>query len=63
MDDKIIISIIGAFALFVTNVCTAFIISKQIRKREEKKYNSDLKIKIAEYAAEHPEKLLQIEKN
>ena len=62
MDKTIIVAIIGGVALLVTNILTAIITSKQVTKREKRKNDSDLKFKIAEFAVENPEKLLQLEK-
>jgi len=63
MDKTIIVSIIGGVALLVTNCLTAIVTARQTTKREQKKNDSEFKLKIAEYAVEHPEMLLQIEKN
>jgi pSer/pThr/pTyr-binding forkhead associated (FHA) protein len=62
MDKTIIVSIIGGIALIATNIFTAIVTARQTTKREQKKNDAEFKFKIAEYAIEHPEKLLQIEK-
>lgn len=62
MDNTIIVAIIGGVALISTNYLTAIVTARQTIKREQKKNDSEFKLKIAEYAVKHPEEMLQIEK-
>jgi hypothetical protein len=62
MDKTIIVSIIGGIVLISSNILTAILTSRFTSKREKNKSEADLKLKIAEFAVENPEKLIELEK-